>query len=112
MTVLNEKILPDEYPVHGNYLYVCDGEVVRSDIMNRTVKDLKADLRGYYKLAAKEIKNCDFINRRKLAQLEKQELSNLREEIVKRNIGEYNKPSYCFCTLQEIDRLLNLNKTK
>ena len=63
-TELNEEILPDDYPVHGNYLYVCDGKVVRCDLMEGTVKDLKRDLRNYYKLEAKEIRRCDIEGRK------------------------------------------------
>lgn len=62
-TELNEKVLLDNYPVYGNYLYVCDGKVVRCDLIKGTVKDLKKDLRSFYKLEAKEIKNCDIIGR-------------------------------------------------
>lgn len=28
---LNEPILADDYPIYGDYLYVADGRVVRSD---------------------------------------------------------------------------------
>ena len=60
---LDEKVLPDDYPVYGDYLYVCDGKVVRCDLMRGTVRDLKKDLRSYYKLEALEIKSCDVIGR-------------------------------------------------
>lgn len=61
---LNEKLLPDDYPVYANYLYVCDGKVIRCDLFEGTVQDLKNDLRSHYKLDALEIMNCD-INGRK-----------------------------------------------
>lgn len=69
---LNEKELPDDYPVYGDYLYVCDGDIVRCDLMSGTVADLKRDLRGHYKKEAKVIKNCDIIGRKKRLEEEKQ----------------------------------------
>lgn len=48
----NEDVLPDDYPVYWDYLYVVEidgGKVIRSDI-HGTVSDLKTDLhrcRGY-----------------------------------------------------------------
>lgn len=67
---LNENILPDDHPIHGDYLYVCDGKVIRSDLMYGTILDLKMDLRNHYKLEAKEIKNCDIVGRQKLLNLD------------------------------------------
>jgi hypothetical protein len=64
---LEEPILDDDYPVYGNYLYVCDGKVIRSDVFG-TVADLKRDLRSYYKLDAKEIRRCDIAGRQKLSE--------------------------------------------
>ncbi|MBI2124459.1 hypothetical protein HYT92_01580 [Candidatus Pacearchaeota archaeon] len=64
-TELNEHTLPDSYIVYPNYLYVCDGKVVRSDIEG-TVADLKRDLREHFKLEAKEICSCDATGRMKL----------------------------------------------
>ena len=46
-----ERVLDDAHPVHGDYLYVADGKVVRSDVFG-TVRDLKRDL------GAEEIRNC------------------------------------------------------
>ena len=60
---LNEELLPDNYPVYGDYLYVCDGKVVRSDVFG-TVATLKRDLRSHYKLEAKEIRRCDIDGRK------------------------------------------------
>jgi len=68
---LNEEILPDDYPVHGNHLYVCDGKVIQCDLMEGTVAHLKRDLRSHYKLEAKEIRRCDIEGRKK--QLEEAE---------------------------------------
>ena len=62
---LNERVLPDDYPVHGDYLYICDGKIIRCDLMEGTILDLKMDLRKHYKLEAKEIKNCDIVERLK-----------------------------------------------
>lgn len=61
---LNERELDDTYPVHIDYLYVCDGKVIRSDVQG-TVADLKRDLRSHYKLEAKIITTCDIEGRRK-----------------------------------------------
>lgn len=66
---LNERELQDDYPVYMSYLYVCDGKVITSDIKG-TVRDLKKDLRSYYKLEAKVIKNCDIAGRQKMLQKE------------------------------------------
>ena len=63
---LNENLLPDDYPIHGDYLYVCDGKVIRCDLMSGTVRDLKRDLRSHYKLKALEIKSCDITGRQKM----------------------------------------------
>jgi hypothetical protein len=64
--VLNETELENDYPVNLDYLYVCDGKVVKSDIQG-TVANLKRDLRSHYKLEAKVITTCDIEGRRKLA---------------------------------------------
>lgn len=54
---LNEPILPDDYPVYGDYLYVADGKVIRSDWHGVTVARLK------HELGAKEIRRCDINGR-------------------------------------------------
>lgn len=64
--VLSETELPNDYPVYWDYLYVCDGKVIKSDIQG-TVADLKRDLRSHRKLEAKVITTCDIEGRRKLA---------------------------------------------
>jgi len=54
----SERVLEEDYPVHWDYLYVADGQVIRSDFGNgATVRDLKRD--GGYK----EIRNCDIAAR-------------------------------------------------
>jgi hypothetical protein len=37
----NETVLPDDYPIYGDYLYLADGKVYRSDWHGITVADLK-----------------------------------------------------------------------
>lgn len=49
-----EKILPDDYPVYGDYLYLADGKVYRSNFHNVTVRELKTR-EGF-----KEVRNCDW----------------------------------------------------
>jgi hypothetical protein len=66
--VLNETELENDYPVYWDYLYVCDGKVVKSDVQG-TIADLKRDLRSHYKLEAKVITTFDIEGRRKLAGL-------------------------------------------
>jgi len=60
-----EKILNDDYPVYWDYIYLCDSIPVKSDIKG-TIKDLKRDLREFYKLPALEIRNCDIMKRSEL----------------------------------------------
>lgn len=66
--VLNETELENDYPIYWDYLYVCDGKVVKSDVQG-TVADLKRYLCSHYKLEAKVITTCDIEGRRKLAGL-------------------------------------------
>lgn len=56
----NEDILPDDYPVYGNYLYVADGKVIMSDWHGITVAQLKAE-EGF-----REVRRCN-ISARKAA---------------------------------------------
>lgn len=58
---LNEPILEDDYPVYFDYLYVCDGKVIRS-VIQGTVKDLKRDTN------TQEVRRCDISGRQKLNQ--------------------------------------------
>ena len=58
---LNEEILPDDYPIYGDYLYVADGKVIRSDWHGVTVAKLKREL------GAKEIRRCDIYGRKAMA---------------------------------------------
>src|SRR5690348_16784464 len=38
----NEEVLPDDYPIYGDYLYVADGKLYRSDWHGISVRSLKA----------------------------------------------------------------------
>lgn len=54
----SESVLPDDYPVHWEYLYVCDGKVHVSPLGGgATVRDLKRELR------ASEVRRCDIAAR-------------------------------------------------
>jgi hypothetical protein len=53
-----ENVLPDDYPVHWEYLYVCDARVRVSPIGGGgTVADLKRELN------AREVRSCDIAAR-------------------------------------------------
>lgn len=54
----DEGILPDDYPVYGNYLYVADGKVIMSDWHGVTV--------GYMKVKEgfKEVRRCNIYARK------------------------------------------------
>ena len=52
----NERVLEDDYPVHVGYSYIADKRIVASMVFG-TVKDLKKDLN------AKEVRNCDLVER-------------------------------------------------
>ena len=54
---LDEPILPDDYPIHANYLYVADGNVVMSDWHNITARQFKA------REGIKELRRCDMAGR-------------------------------------------------
>ena len=61
--MLNENILPDDYPMYGGYLYVVDGKVTASDLHDVTVKEYKA------RTGAKEVRHCDIVGRRQAYKL-------------------------------------------
>lgn len=54
---LNEPILPDDYPIYADYLYVADGKVVRSDWHNVTAREFKA------REGITELRRCDMAGR-------------------------------------------------
>ncbi len=56
---LNESVLPDDYPVFGDYLYVADSKVIRSDWHDVTVGFLKRQL------GVTEIRRCDIVGRQR-----------------------------------------------
>lgn len=56
MPELNEDILPDDYPIYYDYLYIADGNVIKSH-WECTVATLKHNLK------AKEIRRCDIVGR-------------------------------------------------
>lgn len=60
---LDEPILPDDYPIYGNYLYVADGKVVMSDYHDITAKQFK-EINGFT-----ELRRCDIFGRRKLKEV-------------------------------------------
>lgn len=59
MDELNEPILADDYPVYGDYLYVADGKVYRSDWHGITVGQLRRH-EGF-----KEVRRCDIYGRKR-----------------------------------------------
>jgi hypothetical protein len=56
---LDERILPDDYPVYPGYVYVADGNPISSPIEG-TVRGLKRAI------GAKEIRRCDLVGRENL----------------------------------------------
>lgn len=56
---LDERVLPDDYPVYWDYMYVADGKVIRSDIQG-TVAQLKREV------GASVITSCDIYGRNEL----------------------------------------------
>jgi hypothetical protein len=54
----NEDILPDDYPIYGDYLYVADGKPYRSDHHGITVRQLRAR-EGF-----KEVRRCNIYARK------------------------------------------------
>lgn len=59
--VLDEPILEDDYPIYGDYLYVADGKVYRSDWHGITARQLK-QREGF-----KSLRRCDIAGRKRLA---------------------------------------------
>ena len=55
----DEAILPDNYPIYGNYLYVCDGKIYMSDWHDVTVAFLKK------KEKFLEVRRCNIMARQK-----------------------------------------------
>jgi hypothetical protein len=55
--MLDEPLLPDDYPIYADYLYIVDGKLYVSDWHDVTVQELKM------LLGAKEIRRCDAAGR-------------------------------------------------
>jgi len=53
-----ENVLPDDYPIYADYLYVCDGKPYRSDWHDITVRQLKV------REKFKEVRRCNIVARR------------------------------------------------
>lgn len=58
---LDEPLLPDDYPIFADYLYVADGRVIRSDWHDITAARFKA-IEGI-----KELRRCDITGRQRAA---------------------------------------------
>ena len=56
---LDEPVLPDDYPVYGDYWYVVDGKPIRSNWHGVTVGRLK------YHMKAQEVRRCDIVGRQR-----------------------------------------------
>lgn len=54
---MDEPILPDDYPIYGDYWYLVDSKPYRSDWHDITALELK------HHLNAKEIRRCDAVER-------------------------------------------------
>lgn len=54
----NEEILDDDYPIHGDYFYVVDGKLYRSDYHGITAGELRR------RLKATEIRRCNIYARK------------------------------------------------
>jgi hypothetical protein len=54
----NEDLLPDDYPVYGDYLYVADGKVYRSNWHGVTVAELRRR-EGF-----REVRRCNIYARK------------------------------------------------
>lgn len=50
----DERVLPDDYPIYGDYFYLADGKVYRSDWHGVTVAELKTR-EGF-----KEVRRCNW----------------------------------------------------
>lgn len=50
----DETILPPDYPIYGDYFYLADGKVYKSDWHDVTVRELKAR-EGF-----KEVRRCNW----------------------------------------------------
>lgn len=60
MVELDERILPDDYPIYGGYLYVADGTPVVSNWHGITAREFKI------RENVKELRRCDIYGRKEL----------------------------------------------
>ena len=58
MEALNEPLLPDDYPIYADFLYVADGKVIRSDWHGITARQFKG------REGITELRRCDIEGRR------------------------------------------------
>ncbi len=58
MKELSEPELSDDYPIYGDYLYVADGNLVKSDWHGITARQFKQ------KIGCKILTRCDIVGRR------------------------------------------------
>lgn len=56
-----EVELPDDYPIHYGYLYVLNGDVIRS-VLQCTVKEFKERLSTTIEI--RSLTNCDIVTRK------------------------------------------------
>lgn len=54
---LDEPVLPDDYPIYGDFVYVVDGVVKTSDYHAITAREFKA------RTGASEVRRCDLAGR-------------------------------------------------
>lgn len=60
----DEDVLPEDYPIFGNHIYIADGQLYRSDWHGITVGRLKC-IEGFH-----EVRRCNIVARQ-AAQQEK-----------------------------------------
>ncbi len=63
----DETVLPDDYPVYGDYFYLADGKVYRSNWHDITVSELKRR-EGF-----KEIRRCNWRRHLSLSSTERKD---------------------------------------
>lgn len=68
----DETVLPDDYPIYADYIYIVDGKPYRSDFHRITAKHLRR------LLGAQEIRRCNLAARQDALAQARQEASNER----------------------------------
>ena len=69
---LDEPILPDDYPIYGDYLYIADGKAIRSNWHDITAREFKA------REHIRELRRCDIVGRQ--IQLEEKERARSKND--------------------------------